>query len=322
MSVRLKKVTMLADTTNEANGLVARTYNIAYRASHQSGRQLVESIRECGADNVCLPATTFTWSDETWSATGKRFTTDISIAPSALPFSLPLSQQQIVWAADWNGDGRSDLIGWKRTPITDGHKFELFVCTIQPDARTFYCGNQPIVTEAVLFGEGLPVGRVHVMDFNNDGLADVIYRPDTFAPWQFHQSIGGNSAFHVGSFNSAPSSPDVPVYQGDFNGDGRIDILTWKDDHNFQICFTVDAGLHCMDRIATSQGVACPGTEPNCDAFASSLAKFEILVADVDPDRFATSGRSASRASTGPRATGSAMNGSSKDPRARSTRRS
>ena len=105
-------------------------YKVTYRASQQSGRQLVASVQECGSDNVCLTPTAFNWTEETWNTTGKRFAaTDLPAV--ALPFSLPISQQSIVWAADWNGDGRSDLIGWQRTDL--GNNTYRSNCAVRDD---------------------------------------------------------------------------------------------------------------------------------------------------------------------------------------------
>ncbi|MCC6194106.1 MAG: VCBS repeat-containing protein, partial [Burkholderiales bacterium] len=284
ISVRLKAVRMLADTTNDVNGALARRYQIAYRASQQSGRQLVASVQECGADNVCLPATTFNWAEEAWNATGKRFAAT-DLPADVLPFSLPPSQQQIVWAADWNGDGRSDLIGWQRTDLgNNSYQFDLRVCVTTPAPQYFDCGPS-IIQEGVIGGSPMPAGRVNVMDIDNDGRADVIYRPDTFAEWQFWRSTGANTAQRIaGSFRSAFAGNGVPLYQGDFNGDGRIDIITWKDDQRFETCLTDNDTLRCSEQDLQIPSATCKNNPADCEDFKSSLAKFEILVADVDGD--------------------------------------
>ena len=76
----------------------------------------------------------------------------------------------------------------------------------------------------------------------------------------------------------------MPVYQGDFNGDGRIDIITWIDDQTFQTCLTDDRRCSCSIQNLQIPPSTCNNSPADCEDFKSSLAKFEILVADIDGD--------------------------------------
>ena len=189
----------------------------------------------------------------------------------------------------------------------------------------------------------LPVGRVNVMDIDNDGRADVIYRRDSFANWQFWRSTGTNTAQLInGTFQSRMSNSVVPVYQGDFNGDGRIDIITWVDDQKFQTCLTDDSTLQLLGtgpadcaehvqqqprRLRGLQEQPCQVRDPGGRRRRRRSRRPGSSPRQVRGSQrarrvFATNGRFALLASTAWPATGSAMRDSSRDRRARSTRRS
>ena len=123
----------------------------------------------------------------------------------------------IVGTGDFNGDGRADLI-WQNDSgaITDwlGTASGGFVSN---DANAW--NNLP--TSWHVAGTG---------DFNGDGREDVIWRNDSgaFTEW-LGQANGGFVSNDANAWNNVPTSWHV-AGTGDFNGDGRDDVI-WRNDN-------------------------------------------------------------------------------------------
>ncbi|MCC7243499.1 MAG: VCBS repeat-containing protein, partial [Acidobacteria bacterium] len=282
ISKRLTSVEMRADAPANGEGTLVRRYELGYLTSAQTQRELVSSIRECDADGVCLPSTTFNWAQETWNATGKQFATT-TIPAGTIPFGLTLNaaSNNGVYVGDWNGDGRSDLIGWKNTDRGGGlWDHELIVCL--STGAGFTCGS-PILSEPT--GSPWPSKHIEIMDIDNDGRVDLVERQNGLSTWALCRSDGNTGCAPVsGTWTTKPQNDGVqPNYRGDFDGDGRIDFITWFDDQQFQTCLTRDTGFTCSTQDLQVYDPA-PPTIPGTEAFENQNAKFQILVADVDGD--------------------------------------
>jgi hypothetical protein len=138
---------------------------------------------------------------------------DGSLAPTALSTLVP-NDWHIVGTGDFNGDGRSDIL-WRSDAGT--------VREWLGQADNSFAGNTANVNTTVptdwqIVGTG---------DFNGDGITDVLWRSNagTVRDW-----LGQADGSFVG--NTAAVNTTVPldwhiVGTGDFNGDGRDDIL-WR----------------------------------------------------------------------------------------------
>jgi Ca2+-binding RTX toxin-like protein len=127
------------------------------------------------------------------------------------------SNWHIVGTGDFNGDGRADIL-WK----SDSGE----VTNWLGSANGGFTGNIANADNNV--GAGWQVAGTG--DFNGDGRSDVLWRNSTtgtITDWlgQANGSFIGNTD---AAWNNAASSWHI-VGTGDFNGDGRTDIL-WKSD--------------------------------------------------------------------------------------------
>jgi hypothetical protein len=123
------------------------------------------------------------------------------------------------FVGDFNRDGMADIAltgapGWASIPVAFSYGDGSF------DVRN---GSSPLATLAV----GVPVDRIHVGDYNKDGLSDIaIIGVGTTLPVAF-AAYGGNWTFtatQVGSFNASARVANMKSVVGDFNKDGFSDI--------------------------------------------------------------------------------------------------
>jgi len=117
---------------------------------------------------------------------------------------------------DFNGDGRSDVL-WQSTggTVTDwlGRKDGSFT------------GNAALFSQAV-------AAQWHIVgtgDFNGDGRADVLFRNDDGMVTDWLGRLDGTFAGNAAKLGTNPGSQWHVAGTGDFNGDGRSDILLRSD---------------------------------------------------------------------------------------------
>ena len=121
----------------------------------------------------------------------------------------------IVGIGDFNGDGYADIL-WRNTSTGDLAIWEMNGTTIL-NPNNSGLGNVP--TNWSVVGVG---------DFNGDGMADILWRNNTngnVAIWLMNGTTVTNSS--TATFGNMPATWSV-AGTGDFNGDGKSDIL-WRD---------------------------------------------------------------------------------------------
>ena len=212
LSKRLNSIETRIDDTG-SNAVLVKSYYLTYGDSQQTRRSLLRSVRECGADGQCLPSTQFEYAEKDWNTTGKNFG---SLAVT-LPFGVDPANHGItgVHVGDWNGDGKSDLLGWVNTFTGVDYRHDLVLCLATGSG--FTCGSGPIAPFAT-YSDSLPQGGhnghdVELMDVNNDGMVDVALNLENRGTWQVCISNGDLTCSVAGGAWST-AAPNGPVARG------------------------------------------------------------------------------------------------------------
>ena len=208
------KVLSSIDCLHE-NKLVRR-YSFEYELGAFSRISLLKSIQECGTDaSQCLPPTYFKYENE--KPLGLNIVTGSPIPPNDLNGNFNKLLQ-----GDWNGDGINDFM---RYSTKDG-------------GNIFYLnkGNFNFTERWVniIPTSSINKGYIQPLDMNTDGYTDI---------WWMDPVSGTNIIFinnKKDSLSFTPNSNIIPPKElaasgnniveprfADWNGDGRIDIMTF-----------------------------------------------------------------------------------------------
>ena len=285
ISKRLTQIVSSVDGRGLAQGSLVSNYYLGYVDSVQSGRSLLASVTQCSADSIgCLPPTQFAWAANDaatgWAATGHNFAQTL-ISP--LPFSVDPGNQgdARAYVVDWNGDGKSDVVGW----VDSGNSHALYVCL--STGSGFSCGATPVFQ---FNNSDRYYYKVEFADIDNDGRTDLLYAQKNTGTWTVCLSDGAFGCTpKSGAWFTAAQTDNNPTFRGDIDGDGRIDIVTNDTSSGignlvYQTCLAGDTGFTCYTQdLAQSGFTACPVSDPGCETFNSNHGP-EVLLADVNGD--------------------------------------
>lgn len=265
---RLKAVQAWVNTAADGTaGSLGREWRLGYLRDTLSGRSFLNSVMDCGGDGTCLPATQFSYSKpnaaaKVFNASGSGNWGGPAVQFQSQDIHGDRSQQlkTQVSMGDFNGDGRTDLI---RGDGTANWK----VCLSTGTAFTCSTWTGPAsLTKDATFG-----------DFNGDGRTDLAWYPkvDGAGVWKVCLSTG--SAFSCSDWLGAGV---VTVYKngqhyghsvGDFDGDGRDDILVASVNGSQYLCKS--AGTSFVDNA--------------CQAFPGARSFLYYAVDMTEEDRVA-----------------------------------
>jgi len=239
-----------------ADGVLVKRYALGYDTnaatpplslSHTERTRLV-SVTECygAADTTCLPATTFQWQGAAITALS---TLQSSVNENAYSF---LGSRQLI--GDIRGNGRSSLI------LTDYDSSgrlatHLRVCNLadatSSAAGTFACVDQYVQAAQTLNTEG----NTYLADVNGDGKADLVFGNAVAGDHYVCLANSDGSGFSTNIAAPTPCSASIALgrtinnglLQGDFNGDGRIDILAYRDVRDYTVAAADGTLRHKFD---------------------------------------------------------------------------
>jgi Salmonella virulence plasmid 65kDa B protein/FG-GAP-like repeat/Insecticide toxin TcdB middle/N-terminal region len=241
---KVMKLLTNIQTYAKVNGIdtVVKDYRVVYVATNSiaTGRSLVDTIQECDgiattATALCLPVTKVGWQGASnpyvdsanfkYGATNFN-TVNIQHSNRTVGFQL----------GDFNGDGKTDILRWWDTVANNA----LFLSNGDgsfTQATNFAYGTTNFNTVNLQHSNntvGFQLG-----DFNGDGKTDILRRWDTVSGNALFLSNGDGSftqatnfAYGTTNFNTVNlqhSNNTVGFQLGDFNGDGKADILRWAD---------------------------------------------------------------------------------------------
>jgi len=130
-------------------------------------------------------------------------------------------------SGDFNGDGENDLVLFHREGNND-HK-KLLVLTfplIQPNGNSFVIGELDFIED------DSSADNISCYDFNGDGKTDILFQNDNdkLVVWEFNFEAPQAERFDTLYFGFPGKHTEC--FWGDFNGDGALDVLTYRDDQN------------------------------------------------------------------------------------------
>jgi RHS repeat-associated protein len=243
----------IREIRSEHNNQVARKYSFKYKQSGPSQQSLLVELKECGEGNDCLNPTIFTY-EENFDTKTKQYST-------LFKEDFLINSAQVI-VADFDNDGTSDILHLKNRPFLVKTPFERFIkdVTIVLGNRNYqtlsnalignisrvFAGTKTIkndnnfiaaqkviasVSDLALAAVGGGIKTISVGDFNGDGKADIFIKRETQVEILISNcDANGNIAFtsFLKLSNGFYSSFDRTAI-GDFNGDGKDDILMYSN---------------------------------------------------------------------------------------------
>ncbi|MBV9739603.1 MAG: VCBS repeat-containing protein [Hyphomicrobiales bacterium] len=187
-----------------------------------------------------------------WTMNGSQVT-----ASQALTFQGQLASPSASWSidgiGDFNGDGKSDVL-WRNANGT------LIDWTMNGSQIT---GSQGLTLAGVQVAPDASWSIAGIGDFNGDGKSDILWRNTSGAliDWSMNGSqISSSQEVTLGASSVAPDASWSIAGIGDFNGDGKSDIL-WRNTNGTLVDWTMNGS-----QVASPQEVTLGGSPATPDA--------------------------------------------------------
>ena len=187
-----------------------------------------------------------------WTLNGAQITSSqqVTLGGNAV---APDASWNVAGVGDFNGDGKADLL-WRST---NGSLIDWTMNGAQvTSAQNATLGGTPVTPDASWNVAGLG-------DFNGDGKSDILWRNNNGAlvDWTMNGSqITASQNVTLGGSSVAPDTSWNVAGFGDFNGDGKTDIL-WRNTNGTLVDWTMNGS-----QIASSQDITLGGSPTMPDA--------------------------------------------------------
>ncbi|WP_028446302.1 FG-GAP-like repeat-containing protein, partial [Chitinimonas koreensis] len=282
--LRIKTLSTYTDTAADGSGgTLVRSYRLSYQQSPTSGRSMLRSVQACDGTGACLPATTFDWGEPDPAAVRKFNSIGTWQGPSPEKW-LQKYMLDAFLMADFNGDGRSDLL----------ERYQLN--GVMPK---LYLSNGSGFTVSTQFQGETGLFRVAELgDFDGDGQMDVLGAdgedkqsglPDTekYRNWRLcYSRLREGRNFECQALMLPAGQPTSLRMMRDFDGDGRTDMY-WSgggvvDSEFYQsgtqrVCLARGiANFNCIDVTGTNKVVPFGNRVPPYDTLQFSAENVDL----------------------------------------------
>ncbi|WP_223879378.1 SpvB/TcaC N-terminal domain-containing protein [Chitinimonas arctica] len=233
---RLASIQTFTDTAADGSGGVpAQALKLQYDLSPSSGRSLLKSVQACAAGQ-CLPATRFTWGEAPTNAPsfvsqGQGQGPAIATSTTGLTPYDPASWARVV-VADFNGDGKSDLLGDDGVYLAQGNGFNRL--PYAPSAIKLPKNGAWEVPHQLIHGDFDGSGRTAFIDLRQDAGSKLYFGKLC--------RVTNNQVVCAAEFNLG-TNPALTGLVADVDGRGRDEVLTKEG--NGKRCAVSDQGLNC-----------------------------------------------------------------------------
>ncbi|MEK7207661.1 MAG: FG-GAP-like repeat-containing protein [Pseudomonadota bacterium] len=201
---------------------LVRNYVLAYDNDGAVRRSRLTSVKECGVDGICLPATTFGWQQ---GSVG--FNTALQWVQQGA--SEPAQMQY----ADVNGDGKMDALYFDTSRSNQ--------VWVGSSTGTAFAAASPWVS----YSSSTPA-QIQYADVNGDGRPDALYADTSGNRALVSLSTGGgfNAPSGWATFSAYSSTLDpAQVQYADVDGDGKADLIYQGPDNAFRVALSSGMGF-------------------------------------------------------------------------------
>jgi RHS repeat-associated protein len=236
--------TVLEKVISTVDGKQYRSYSLTYANAPRTNNLHLKSVQECGADNTCFAATTFTWNQASENSTHNSQPYISGICPSgerngAYGDCRKKEHYNSFHYPDVNGDGYTDVCYRSSRGVVCHFNTSSGVFVSGDYISTDICGDGDRGEEC---NDSDNHPTIKFLDFNRDGKDDLLFRGDSGL--RIYTSQGKNFSLYKTFNDVCPGGDDcltredkkaTHLYTPELNGDGRPE-LCWINDASYFKC--------------------------------------------------------------------------------------